>query len=201
MLSGLLNTRKWEEWGMWHIWRWREIHTGFWWGKVKEGTTCMGRIVWSCGGMSWTRLWIFGSYRMLRISCAREERLASQKDSAPRDWLSESEVPWIDFQYCKCATNLWETVRASRVYYYYYWVNLCKILRSLTKVNRGTVVPVHTMKPYSRNGGIAPLFVTLALDEGESLTWRRGPLTPGKELRYPLNRKLGWASDPICTFL
>jgi hypothetical protein len=87
LLSGLFNTRKWEEWGMWHIWGWREIHTGFWWGKVKEGITCMGRIIWSCGGMLWTRLWIFGSHRMWRISCLHEEHLASQKDSAPRDWL------------------------------------------------------------------------------------------------------------------
>lgn len=45
---------------MWHGWRRREIHPGFWWGNLKGRDLCVdGRITWQWvlrsgwGGMDW----------------------------------------------------------------------------------------------------------------------------------------------------
>jgi hypothetical protein len=59
----------------------------------------------------------------------------------------------------------------------------------LGKGNR-QVLPVHTMNTY-RSRIIPHSFLTSAADGGDWLTPRRGRFTPGKEPRYPLNRRLG----------
>jgi len=46
------------------------------------------------------------------------------------------------------------------------------------KVKKGQVVPVHTMKAYRRNRGIAPLILNLALSGSECLALCFGHFTP-----------------------
>jgi hypothetical protein len=52
---------------MWHVWGKRKVHTGFWWGDLREGDHLGdpgvdGRIILSCilkkwdGGMHWIEL-------------------------------------------------------------------------------------------------------------------------------------------------
>jgi hypothetical protein len=63
-------------------------------------------------------------------------------------------------------------------------------LWSMVKCN-GKVVPVHAMKAYGGRRGIAPLILNLSVDGGEWLSSHLGQFTTRKELRYPLNRRLG----------
>jgi hypothetical protein len=50
--------------------------------------------------------------------------------------------------------------------------------------------PLHDMKPDEGSRIISSLIPTSALDWREWLTWRPGRFNPGKELQYPLNRRL-----------
>jgi hypothetical protein len=56
---------------------------------------------------------------------------------------------------------------------------------------KGEVVPVHTVTKYRRSRIIDPLIVNLSSRWTEWSTSRPGRFTPGKEPRYPLDRRLG----------
>jgi hypothetical protein len=47
---------------------------------------------------------------------------------------------------------------------------------------------------------IAPLIIDLGTDEGEWLTSLPGRFTAGKKPHYPLNKRIGGPSEPICVF-
>jgi hypothetical protein len=51
------------------------------------------------------------------------------------------------------------------------------------------------MKACSGSGGTAPLILTSALDGGEWSTSIPGRFSPGKELRYQLNRRLAGSQN------
>ena len=68
---------------MWHVWEMREVHTGFWWGNLREedqleDLVIDGRIVlkWifrkyagACSGLIWTRMWTFVGLLLMRFCC------------------------------------------------------------------------------------------------------------------------------------
>jgi len=52
-------------------------------------------------------------------------------------------------------------------------------------MSKGKFICLHAMKVYKRSRSLAPLIPNLH-------TKRTGIFTPGKEIRYLLNRALGW---------
>jgi hypothetical protein len=65
----------------------------------------------------------------------------------------------------------------------------------IEKIKEGKPVDVHAKKAYCGSKGKAPLILNL----WQWTSLRPGPLTPGKEFWYPLNRKLN-DSQPFWTF-
>jgi hypothetical protein len=60
-------------------------------------------------------------------------------------------------------------------------------------------LPVHTLKPYKRSWGMAPLILNLGT-RWRRLTSRPGRINPGKDTRYQLNRRLGEPQRPSLRF-
>ena len=64
----------------------------------------------------------------------------------------------------------------------------------------GKVVLVPAMKEYRESRGIISLILISALDRFKRSTSYPGRFCPGKELRYPLNRRLGGPKIPSGRF-
>ena len=68
--------------------------------------------------------------------------------------------------------------------------NQCHNKVKKKKKEKKKFFPLHDMKPEEGSRIISSLILTSALDWREWLTWRPGRFNPGKESRYPLNRRL-----------
>jgi hypothetical protein len=83
----------------------------------------------------------------------------------------------------------------SQAHYYKYIELICK--------RKGKVVPVLNKAPYHEDvresRGIAPPFLTSALDGGEWPASHPGHFTPGERFPVPIGQEGGWASEPVWT--
>ena len=58
-------------------------------------------------------------------------------------------------------------------------------------MKNGEVFPVRAIKAYKESKDMAQLILSLGLEGGKSLVQAPAALPLGKELRYPLDRRLG----------
>jgi hypothetical protein len=86
-------------------------------------------------------------------------------------------APEADSKACLCTTDMW----------------LCFIVYGMSGIpfENSKVLPVHAMQANGKSRGVVPLIFNLGTGGADCLTSRPGCFTPGKEHRYPLNRRLG----------
>ena len=71
----------------------------------------------------------------------------------------------------------------------------------ISDIKKSERVHLHAIKAHRRSRGIAPLIPNLCTRRGQWSTLSLGRFTPGKEPRYPLNRRLGGPqsrSEGVC---